>query len=118
MTGSGGFARVCDVDDVWAGEMDVFEVDGTEVLVIHTEDGQVRAYDPVCPHQDFALIDGEFSECVLTCAAHLWQFDVLTGEGTNPVGVSLRRYPATVQDGVVMVALPQAGEPMSEQTTK
>ena len=106
MTISNQFKKICDLDDLWEGEMDVFELDGQEVLIIHTEGGEVRAYDPVCPHADFPLVDGEFEDCILTCSAHLWQFDVNTGEGVNPTGVSLKSYPVKVEDESVLIILP------------
>ncbi|MEQ8967863.1 MAG: Rieske 2Fe-2S domain-containing protein [Azospirillaceae bacterium] len=101
-----GYVKACDLDDVWEGEMDVFEVDGREVLIVHAPGGEVRAYDPVCPHQDQPLIEGELDDCILTCAAHLWQFDVRSGKGVNPEGVSLTAYPVRVDDGAVLVDLP------------
>ena len=106
MTIPNQFKKICDLDDVWKGEMDVFELDGQEVLIIHTEGGEVRAYDPVCPHAEFPLVDGEFENCILTCSAHLWQFDVITGEGVNPTGVSLNSYPVKVQDEEILIILP------------
>ena len=97
------FRKACNLDDVWEGEMDVFDVDGQEVLIVHAPGGEVRAFDPICPHQNHPLIEGEFEECILTCSAHLWQFDVLSGDGVNPVGVALTAYPVKVENDVVMV---------------
>ena len=105
---AGEFMKACDLDDVWEGEMEVFQVAGREVLIVHAPGGQVRAYDPVCPHQDHPLIEGELENCVLTCSAHLWQFDVRTGDGVNPEGVSLTSYPVRVEKDAVLVALPAA----------
>lgn len=100
-----GFRKACDLEDVWEGEMAVFHVDGEEVLVVHAPGGGVRAYHPVCPHQDHPLVEGDLAGCVLTCSAHLWQFDVLTGQGVNPTGVSLKSYPVRVEEGAVLVSL-------------
>ncbi|MZR29637.1 Rieske 2Fe-2S domain-containing protein [Sneathiella sp. DP05] len=86
--------------------MDVFEVDGQEVLIVHVEGGEIRAYDPVCPHQDHPLIEGEFENCILTCSAHLWQFNAISGKGVNPEGVSLNAYPAKVENDHVYAVLP------------
>ena len=100
------FQKACDLDDVWEGEMDLFDVGGREVLIVHAPGGEVRAYDPICPHQDHPLIEGELEDCVLTCSAHLWQFNVVSGEGVNPTGVALTAYPVKVENETVMVALP------------
>ena len=110
MTDGGAFRKACNLDDIWEGEMDVFEVDGQEVLLVHSSNGEVRAYDPICPHQDHPLAEGDFDGCVLTCSAHLWQFNVDTGEGINPTGVKLHSYPVKIEDEVVFVALPSSAQ--------
>ncbi len=104
ISGTEVFFRACDLDDVWEGEMEVFEVDDREVLIVHSAGGIVRAFDPVCPHQDHPLIEGELRECVLTCSAHLWQFNVVSGEGVNPTGVKLKSYPVRIDGDVVYVS--------------
>ena len=111
MGDSQNFHKVCSLDDIGEGEMDVFEVGDQEVLLVHIEGGGVRAYDPVCPHQDHPLIEGDLDEkCILTCSAHLWQFSADSGEGVNPTGVSLNAYPVKVEDGAVFVVFPTASK--------
>ena len=106
MSQAADFQKACDLDDVWEGEMDLFEVDGREVLIVHAPGGEVRAYDPVCPHQDHPLIEGDLEDCVLTCSAHLWQFDVVSGQGVNPKNTALTAYPVKVENDAVFVAFP------------
>ena len=87
--------------------MDVFGVGGQEVLIVRVEGGEVKAYDPICPHQEFPLIEGDLDEnCILTCSAHLWQFSAVSGDGVNPEGVSLNAYPVKVEDGAIFVIFP------------
>jgi|TARA_B100001540_G_scaffold298984_1_gene302995 toluene monooxygenase system ferredoxin subunit len=104
------FQKVCEVDDVWEGEMELFDVNGNEVLIVHSPGMEIRAFSPICPHQEFSLFDGELENCVLTCSAHLWQFDVRTGEGVNPTGTSLTSYPMRVEDNAIWVAFPEQGK--------
>lgn len=99
------FKRVCTLDDVWEGEMEEFEIDGTEVLIVHADGGEVRAYQARCPHQDHPLVEGSLEENVLTCSAHLWQFDVITGKGVNPEGCMLRRFSTKIENEEVWVDL-------------
>ena len=101
------YLKVCDLDDVWEGEMEVFDVGDTEVLIVHSPGQEIRAFDPTCPHQEFSLADGELENCVLTCSAHLWQFNVLTGDGVNPTGTSLISYPIKIEGEAVLVAIPE-----------
>ena len=104
------FQKVCDLDDIWEGEMEVFDVGDDEVLIVHAPGGQVRAFHPICPHQEHPLIEGDFEKCILTCSAHLWQFDVLSGEGVNPTGTSLISYPVKTEDDAIWVAIPSTSE--------
>ena len=97
------FERVCTLDDLWQGEMEVFDVNGVDVLVIHTSDGKVVATQSVCPHQEFCLGDGEFDGSTLTCQKHLWQFDAATGKGINPAHAELAIYPSKVEGEDVYV---------------
>lgn len=98
------FFDVCEVDDIWEGDMEVFKIQGKEVLIVHTEAGEIRAFDAICPHQEMSLEDGDFEDCVITCPVHQWQFDADSGLGVNPEGVALTRYEALVEDGVVKVS--------------
>ena len=97
------FRRVCSLDDVWEGDMEAFEVDGTEVLVIHLPGGTVHAIQSLCPHQEVDLADGELEDGVLTCSMHLWQFDVASGKGVNPSHAEVAKYPVKLEGDDVYV---------------
>ncbi len=97
------FQRVCSRDDLWEGEMAVFQVDGREVLVIHLEGGEVRAVPLNCPHQEQPLIDGTLEGNVLTCKAHLWRFDLFTGKGINPENTFITLFPVRLDGDAICV---------------
>jgi len=97
------FTKVCSLDDLWEGEMELYDVDGHEVLIIHGDGGYVRAVQGICPHQEIPLVEGTLQGKTLTCRAHLWQFDVEAGEGINPTGCKLAIYPAEIRDDDIYV---------------
>lgn len=99
------FHRVCSLDDLWAGEMRLVEVAGTEVLLVHTDDGIITAVQSKCPHQAVPLADAVLCGRVLTCPMHMWEMDVVSGEGVNPVHAELAHYPVRVEDGHLYVAV-------------
>jgi toluene monooxygenase system ferredoxin subunit len=92
-----------DLADLWEGDMAGVEVRGVKVLLVNV-DGDVHAYQNVCPHQGSALDEGEFDGATITCFLHLWQFDARTGAGINPADSRLTRYPCQVNEaGMVCV---------------
>lgn len=98
--------QVSTLDDLWEGEMTGVEVEGKKVLLINA-DGEVHAYNDRCPHQNWPLHDGDLSDGVLTCAQHLWTFDVTTGKGVNPSTCQLLKYECKVDDeGNIHVCVP------------
>lgn len=98
------FEKICTLDDVWEGEMGPFvTADGTEILLAVLPGGVVRAVQGRCPHQDFPLHRGRLERHVLTCRAHLWQFDLESGQGVNPGDCQLAVYPTRVDGDDVYV---------------
>jgi len=103
------FKQVCTVDGLWEGEMAVFDAGGCQVLVVNAEGGVIRAFDPFCPHQRFALVEGTLDGLVLTCRAHLWKFDVSNGESVNPSGCRLKSYAVKLEHERILVDVPDGG---------
>ena len=97
------FTKVCGVDDVWEGEMQSFQVNGKEVLLVCNDGGEIKAFQGICPHQDIPLIDGKFDGKKIICKAHLWQFDASTGKGINPSNCKLAEYPVQIDGDDVLI---------------
>jgi toluene monooxygenase system ferredoxin subunit len=105
--GDGAWERVCAADDVWEGEMSFRCLsDGTPVLLVNA-DGQIRAYRGTCPHQHNSLADADLDDGVITCPAHLWEFDASTGAGINPSTARLAEYPTSPRDTDIYVKRPR-----------
>jgi Rieske 2Fe-2S protein len=70
--------------------------------------GDIRRYQGYCRHQKTRLADGRMDGCILTCAAHSWQFDVSMGEGVNPNSCRLDRYDLKIEDAAISVCFRQS----------
>ena len=99
--------RVCAVDDVAQGGMKECQVEaGPRILIINT--GTERfAYQAECPHEAVALAEGIHDGSVLTCLAHLWQFDVRTGAPLGDAEKGLTGYRLKEEDGVLYAWIDQ-----------
>ena len=74
-------------------------VSGVEVLVVWA-DGEPYAIENACPHRGLPLSAGVVKGCVITCPAHLRQFDVRSGaRHDDPRGEVLRTYPSRIVAG-------------------
>jgi nitrite reductase [NAD(P)H] small subunit len=82
----------------------VVEADGHEVAVFKIGDA-VYAFENACPHEGNPLVEGEIAGDTLTCAYHLWRFDLDTGactSGDKPARV----YRAGISGTDVLIELP------------
>jgi len=104
---SAQWISVATLDDLWEGDMIDVQVGDELILLVHLPAGDIRAYQGHCPHQRTALADGKLEGRILTCAAHLWQFDLSTGEGVNPRGCQLDQYDVKIEDAAISVCLHQ-----------
>jgi nitrite reductase/ring-hydroxylating ferredoxin subunit/(2Fe-2S) ferredoxin len=99
--------RVCRADEVPAGGMKEFAVNGTGVLVVHTG-AELVAFQAMCPHEAIPLEQGVHDGCVLTCLEHTWQFDLKTGAPVGDAEEGLKGYPLREERGELYVRLETA----------
>lgn len=102
--GRPSLVEVCRVEDIWDGELEAVRVRDRAVLLVKLA-GQIHAYDGRCPHQGTALAEGELVGSVLTCQAHHWQFDAISGSGINPRKACLERLHLEIIDGKVWIEI-------------
>jgi toluene monooxygenase system ferredoxin subunit len=95
------FEAAC-LSELWDGERRALVLGGRPVFLIRLGD-DVLAYEDRCAHQELPVSSGRLQGCVLTCPAHEWQYDVRTGLGVNPRGVSLRRFPVRIDGDRVLI---------------
>ena len=95
--------------------MQMVQVDGTDILVVHDSAGNWHATQVICTHEYFELDKGFLTDDTLTCALHLSRFDLGTGEALDPPAeLPLALYPVTIENEHVVLELPEGPIPINE----
>ena len=103
------------LDEVPEGTMKMAFVDGTDqVLVVNTK-GDFHAVQGICSHEYFELDKGFLTAGTLTCALHLSRFDLANGEPLDPPAeIPLAAYPVVLEDGRILIEVPDGPLPVNE----
>jgi 3-phenylpropionate/trans-cinnamate dioxygenase ferredoxin subunit len=103
------------VDEVPEGTMKMAWVDGTDQVLVVNTDGTPRAYQGICSHEYFELDKGFLTRDSLTCALHLSRFDLETGDPLDPPAeLPLVMYQTVVEDGRILIEVPNGPLPVNE----
>ena len=77
-------------------------------MVVFEIEGHLHALDASCLHQGGPLEEGVVRDGIVTCPWHLHRYDVSTGERTDQPSVRQAVYEVSIEDGDVVVELPEA----------
>jgi 3-phenylpropionate/trans-cinnamate dioxygenase ferredoxin subunit len=103
------------VDEVPDGTMRMAWVDGTDQVLVVNTGGTIRAMQGICSHEYFELDKGFLTRDSLTCALHMSRFDLATGDALDPPAeVPLAMYPVVVEDGRILIEIPEGPLPVNE----
>ncbi len=90
------------IDDLSVGERKMFRHYDKRIALFRTAN-DIYAIDNRCPHQGYALLQGDIKEETLTCAWHNWKFELDQGGRASFGGEAVRSYPVKVRNGQVFV---------------
>jgi nitrite reductase/ring-hydroxylating ferredoxin subunit len=82
-------------------------------VLVALVDGQVVAYEDACGHRGNSLLEGVIRDCVVTCPAHLWRYDLRTGERHDSPGSRLTSYAVEIIGDDILVDVPPPAPRMS-----
>jgi nitrite reductase/ring-hydroxylating ferredoxin subunit len=99
--------RVCELGQIVEGELRAFQVTGVTWPIMMTAiDGELFAFQGVCPHDDVSLAEyGALEACEVVCRVHGYHFDLRSGRCEHVPGLHLRRYRITLAGTEVWVDL-------------
>lgn len=101
---------VCEASELPPGAVRRFDHAGNHYAV-GNDGGALFAMDGVCSHRGGELYAGTLQDGCLVCPLHHARFDVRTGKvgPPPPVATDLSVFSAAIEDGHVVVELPEAG---------
>lgn len=67
------------LDELENGSLTTIRHDDKQLVLVRRKDGATFALDNKCPHEGYALAQGELKGDKLTCCWHNWKFDVTDG---------------------------------------
>lgn len=104
--------RVTSCDNIPVREGRAVMLAGREIAIFNLGD-RYLATDNRCPHRGGPLCDGIVTGSSVVCPLHAWKVDLETGVVERPAGTGepgIATYPTRVEDGVIVVALPEGSE--------
>src|SRR5919202_2434899 len=100
-----GFERAMPADEIEEGVIYPIEIDQEERIVVKWN-GEIRALNGICTHEEAMLADGDLEGNTLWCPLHSSGFEICTGKVTTPPAViPLDTDDIRIEDGDVYVAV-------------
>lgn len=99
---SGEWVHAINIADLPEGSRKLIRHFDKRIAIFRTAH-DVYAVDNRCPHQGYALLQGDLKEEMLTCAWHNWKFALDEGGLCTFGGENVRSYPTELRDGAVWI---------------
>ncbi|MFT7618362.1 MAG: nitrite reductase/ring-hydroxylating ferredoxin subunit [Planctomycetota bacterium] len=95
---------VSPIEAIEPGSLTTVKKADKQIVLIRHDDGRFFALDNKCPHEGYALAQGDLKDCKLTCCWHNWKFDITNGSCLVG-GEGVRSYAVREADGQVQIDL-------------
>ncbi|MCB1198440.1 MAG: nitrite reductase small subunit NirD [Deltaproteobacteria bacterium] len=96
--------KIANVDELIQGKGKAFTIKGKNIAVFWLEEAYY-GIENACYHQGAPIDDGDVKDCIVTCPAHSWKFDLKTGECTRDDSIVMKTYPVKVEAGDVKILI-------------
>ena len=92
------FVNLGSLERIPLGEGREFIVDGEEVVVFRTREGNVHALQAKCPHRNGPLADGLIGDGKVICPFHAYKFELSTGQPLGNDCAALQTYNVEISE--------------------
>lgn len=96
------FVKVASLTALPPGDVMQAEVGGNSYVLCNL-DGELYAYDGICPHSGGPLGQGNLVGNTLVCPWHAWEFDCRTGVNPYDDSVALASFPVKTQGDDILI---------------
>ncbi len=84
--------KVASLSELEKGASKTVQPSGKAVALLNV-DGTMYALDNTCPHRGGPLGEGTLEGGIVTCAWHMWQYSVRTGEHLTNNSIKVAAHP-------------------------
>lgn len=96
--------KIASVGDIEPGKGKGFKFLGQDIAIFLI-DGVYYGIENACYHQGAPLDDGDVKDCVVTCPAHSWKFDLQSGECTRDDSIIMKTYKVKAEGDDLIVLI-------------
>lgn len=98
-----GYRAVVTSELLTPGTGNTFVLDGHNIAIFRTREGELFAIDDACNHEDGPLGEADLDGCVITCAYHGWRYDLRSGDCLTDPDRPIGCYAVHEHDGFIWV---------------
>jgi nitrite reductase (NADH) small subunit len=96
------FVKAADASDLAPGQVMEFASGGNTYAICNV-DGELRAFDGICPHAGGPLGQGNIQDGRLICPWHGWEYDCRTGANDYDESLKLETFPVKIENGAILI---------------
>lgn len=96
---------VCKTGDIDPGKCEIFELDGQEIIVAQTKQGDFYAVSAICPHANAKMEGARVRGSSILCPLHGARFDMRDGSYGPPAFSKLKTYELEVDGEDIKVTV-------------
>jgi 3-phenylpropionate/trans-cinnamate dioxygenase ferredoxin subunit len=102
------FELLCSSSDIEPGKEEIFRLNGRDILVVRSVEGDLYAVENNCPHANAQLSGGRFRGGFYACPHHGARFELSTGKSmTNLSNKPLVCFDVREDEGNIEVIAPK-----------